>query len=45
MSNKDLLEQYEPPPIAGTWQRMYVAVLLLHALIIAFFYWLTLKYL
>jgi hypothetical protein len=29
----------EPPPILGTWPRLYTAVLLFLAILIALFYW------
>ncbi|MFT5167526.1 MAG: hypothetical protein ACI8P3_002764 [Saprospiraceae bacterium] len=28
----------DPPPILGTWKRLYIAVLVIHALIILGFY-------
>jgi hypothetical protein len=28
----------EPPPILGSWNRLYIAVLVIHALIILTFY-------
>jgi hypothetical protein len=31
----------DQPPILGSWQQLYAIVLLLHAIIIALFYWFT----
>ncbi len=33
-----------PPPILKTWNRMYLFVLILHAIIITLFYWFTKAY-
>ncbi|WP_421949104.1 hypothetical protein [Phaeodactylibacter xiamenensis] len=33
-----------PPPILKTWNRMYLFVLILHAIIITLFYWFTQAY-
>ncbi len=30
-----------PPPILGTWNRLYVLVLVMHAVFIFLFYWFT----
>ena len=38
------LPQDEPPPIMGTWQRMYALVIVLHAFIIYLFYLFTHAY-
>ncbi|MCB0704105.1 MAG: hypothetical protein KDC34_02305 [Saprospiraceae bacterium] len=34
----------DPPPIMGTWPRLYALVLFCHAIIIALFYLLTKMY-
>lgn len=34
----------EPPPILGSWNRLYIVVLLIHALIILAFYIFTIIY-
>ncbi len=34
----------DPPPIMGTWERMYTLVILLHAFIIFLFYLFTQAY-
>ena len=31
----------EPPPVLGTWSRVYTWVLIYLAVVIAIFYWLT----
>lgn len=49
MSTPDTREQPPlpddgPPPVFKTWKQMYLFVLLLHAIIIALFYWFTKAY-
>jgi hypothetical protein len=34
----------EPPPLLGTWRRVYVAVVVYLALLIGFFAWFTKAY-
>ncbi len=34
----------EKAPILGSWNRLYVFVMVLHFIIIALFYWLTMTY-
>jgi hypothetical protein len=34
-------EEREPPPVLGSWRRLYAAVLLTLALLIALLFWLT----
>jgi hypothetical protein len=37
-------EPDEPPPILGTWTRLYSAILLFLVALIALFYWFTITY-
>lgn len=37
-------EPDEPPPILGTWPRLYSAILLFLVALIALFYWFTVTY-
>jgi hypothetical protein len=34
----------EKAPILGSWNRLYVLVMVLHFIVIALFYWLTMAY-
>jgi hypothetical protein len=38
------LEEEPPPPLFKTWGQMYAFVLIMHAIIIALFYWFTVSY-
>jgi len=38
------LEEEPPPPIFKTWGQMYTFVLIVHAVIIALFYWFTVSF-
>ncbi len=38
MPNEQSLPDKDQPPILGTWKRLYIFVLIIHALIIALFY-------
>lgn len=35
------VERDAPPPILGTWRRLYWVVLLIHAFLLIVFYWVT----
>lgn len=39
-----MIEPDEPPPFLGSWSRVYVAVLLYLAALIALFRWFTVAY-
>ena len=40
---REVFPENEPPPILGSWKRMYVVVLVLHAILI-FCFWLFSQY-
>jgi hypothetical protein len=41
---KNTPPETDKPPILGNWNRMYILVLLVHTLLILFFYWFTKHY-
>ena len=38
MTENQEMDAPEPPPLLGSWRRMYIAVLVLHVLLIILFY-------
>ena len=43
-TTEQLSENDDSPPILGTWQNLYLLVLVLHAIFIAVLYWFTVAY-
>jgi len=38
------IDQKDAPPIMGTWQRLYILILVLHAIILSLFFLFTKTY-
>ena len=44
MANSENRYEESPPPIFGTWNRMYAFVLLFHFILIMVLYWFTVAF-